>query len=156
MHTYWKNCPKAWQGQYQKGTEKPSIVLEAISDHHLWFWHASYGYAGTLNDLNILNLSPFLDALTTGAFASIETEVVPYNIGHEKFDKLYVLADGIYPRYSRFVKGMKEPIHDGEKALTLWQESVWKDIERAFGVLQLKFQWVAQPILLHYLHEISL
>ena len=40
MHTYWKNCPKAWQGQYKKGghtKSMSSIVLEAISDHHMWF-----------------------------------------------------------------------------------------------------------------------
>lgn len=42
-HTYWKNCPKAWQGSFKGKEQKPSVVLEAIADHHLWFWHASYG-----------------------------------------------------------------------------------------------------------------
>jgi hypothetical protein len=44
IHTYWKNCPQ--QGSYQGKRGKPSIVLEAAADYHLWFWHASYyGYA---------------------------------------------------------------------------------------------------------------
>jgi Plant transposon protein len=60
-HTFWKNCPKAWKGSFQGKDKKPSIVLEAICDYHLFFWHASYGYAGTLNDKNILYLSPFLE-----------------------------------------------------------------------------------------------
>ena len=68
MHTYWKNCPKGWQGQYKGKEEMASIVLEGITDYNSWFWHVSYGYAGSLNDLNILNLSPFLESLTNGTF----------------------------------------------------------------------------------------
>jgi hypothetical protein len=155
MHTYWKNCPKAWQGSFSGKEKQPTIVLEAISDHHTWFWHASYGYAGTLNDLNVLNLSPFLDALRSGKFAEIETLVVPYEIGLEEFKWLYILVDGIYPKYSRFVKGMKEPITRKERIMTAWQEGARKDIERAFGILQAKWQWIARPIHLHNLTDIS-
>jgi hypothetical protein len=43
-HTIWKNCPKAWQGSYKGKGSKPSIVMEAICDYHLFFWHVSYGY----------------------------------------------------------------------------------------------------------------
>jgi len=155
MHTRWKNCPKGWAGQYSGKEGDPTIVLEAIADYHLWFWHGSYGYAGTLNDLNVLNLSPFLDALTSGKFAEVEADVVPYKIGDEKFNKLFVLADGIYPDYSRFVKSMKEPVTEEEKLMTLWQESKRKDVERAFGILQIKWQWIARPILLLELGDIS-
>jgi hypothetical protein len=28
-HTYWKNCPKAWQSSYVGKEKQPSIVLEA-------------------------------------------------------------------------------------------------------------------------------
>jgi hypothetical protein len=72
MHVFWKNCPVAWQGQYKGKEKKPSVVLEAICDHHLWFWHASFGYPGTLNDINIINLSPFLESLRNGTFAELE------------------------------------------------------------------------------------
>ncbi|KAL7461506.1 hypothetical protein ACHAXS_001925, partial [Conticribra weissflogii] len=58
-HTIWKNCPKAWAGSYKGKENSPSIVLEGISDYHMFFWHASYGYAGTLNDKTIFDLSPF-------------------------------------------------------------------------------------------------
>ena len=158
MHTYWKNCPKAWQGQYKKGghtKSMASIVLEAISDYHLWFWHASYGYAGTLNDLNVLNMSPFLSALVDGSFAEVESPVVPYRIGQEEFHKCLVLVDGIYPNFSRFVKGIKEPVSIQEKRFTEWQESARKDIERAFGVLQAMWQWTARPIHQHNLKDIT-
>ena len=37
MHTFWKNCPTAWQGSFCKAKGKPSIVLEAVCDYHIFF-----------------------------------------------------------------------------------------------------------------------
>ena len=159
MHTRWKNCPKAWQQSYKSGKESggPTVVLEALSDYHLWFWHASFGYAGSLNDLNILNLSPLLESLVDGSFAKLEERagIVPFDIGGEQFNRLFALVDGIYPRYSRFVKGIQVPLTHSEKAYTAWQEAARKDIERAFGVLQSRFQIMARPFQSHSLIKIS-
>jgi hypothetical protein len=132
-------------------------VLEALGDHQLWFWHASFGYAGSLNDLNILNISPLLESLVDGSFAKWEerASIVPFDIGGEQFNQLFTLGDGIYPQYSRFVKGIKVPITASEKAFTEWQEAASKDIERAFGVLQSRFQIVARPFHAHSLIKIS-
>jgi hypothetical protein len=146
MHTYWKNCPVGWQGSFKGKEKKPSIVLEAVSDHHMWFWHAAYGYAGTMNDTTILHMSPLLDSFIDGSFAEMESTSVPFKIGEEEFNKCYVLADGIYPAFSRFVKGIQVPISQKEKVYTSWQEAVRKDIERAFGVFQAKWQVFARPI----------
>jgi hypothetical protein len=74
--------------------------------------------------------------------------VVPYDVGTEEFFKMFVLVDGIYPPLSRFVRGIAQPIGDKEDRFTCWQESTRKDIERAFGVLQHKFQFMARPIML--------
>jgi hypothetical protein len=96
----WKNCPKGWQGSYKGKERKPSISLEGICDYHKFVWHASYGYAGTLNDINILNLSPFHERMLDGTFDRLEEDagVVPCNILEEEFNKLFILVDGIYPR----------------------------------------------------------
>jgi hypothetical protein len=121
----------------QRKREKCTILLEAISDYQLWFWHAAFGYAGTLNDLNILNLSPFFNnSLLDGSFSELEKSCTPFSISGEKFKQLYVCVDGIYPKYSRFVRGYKHPLTDRGKKFTEWQEACRKDIERAFGVLQ--------------------
>ena len=148
MHTWWKNCPVGWKGSF-KGKEKHStIVLEGCCDHHLWLWHAAYGFAGTLNDINILNLSPLVDRILDGTFQDLEVDCVPYKIEEEEFKELYILVDGIYPRRNRFVKAVKEPIGVNQQRFTKWQESVRKDIERAFGVLQFRWQCVSRPIFL--------
>jgi hypothetical protein len=91
MHTGWKNCPKAWQASFKSGKESggPTVVLEALADYHLWFWHASFGYAGSLNDLNILNLLPFLESLVDGSFVKLEksANVVPFQVAGESFQQ---------------------------------------------------------------------
>ena len=148
MHIRWKNCPVAWQGSYKGSKKVPTLVLEAIADHNLYFHHASFGYAGSLNDINILNLSPFLERLTDGSFAAAEREsgVIPYDIAGYQFEQFHILVDGIYPPYSRFVSTIANPIYWYEKRYAKWQEATRKDIERAFGVLQGMFQYTARPL----------
>jgi hypothetical protein len=104
-HTYWKNCPKAWQGSYNGKEKMPSIVLEAISEYHLFFWHASYGYTGSLNDKTILSLSQLLDRLVDGEFEKVDCEsgAIPFLINGQPFYESWNAVDGIYPKYSRFV-----------------------------------------------------
>jgi len=58
-----------------------------------------------MNDKNILNLSPFHDRLIDGMVSEVENKCgfVPFEIGDYKFDKTFIIVDGIYPPYSRFV-----------------------------------------------------
>jgi hypothetical protein len=75
-----------------------------MSDYHLWFWHASFGYAGSLNDLNVLNLLPFLESLVDGSFKALEEAAgaVPFYVGGENFHALFAFVDGIYPGSRNF------------------------------------------------------
>jgi hypothetical protein len=133
MHTGWKSCPKAWQASFKTGKESggPTVVLEALCDFNLWFWHALFGYAGSLNDLNILNLSPFLESLVDGTFLELEKNCgqAPYEVNGNIFHRFFALIDWNLPPYSRFVKGIQMPLTDEEKRYTAWQESARKDIE---------------------------
>jgi hypothetical protein len=101
MHTGWKNCPKAWQASFKTGKESggPTVVLEALSDFNLWFWHALFGYAGSLNDLNILNLSPFLESLVDGTFLELEKNCLktPYKLMEMSFTDFLCLSTGSTP-----------------------------------------------------------
>ncbi len=106
MHTQWKSFPKACQALFKSGKESggPTVVLEAMSDYHLWFWqHASFGCTGSLDDLNVLNLLPFLESVVEdGSFKALEEAAgaVPFDVGGENFNALFALVNGIYPRYS--------------------------------------------------------
>jgi Plant transposon protein len=124
------------------------MVLEAVCDQNLWFWHAFYGVAGSMNDLSVLRLSKILKGFVSGEFEKLERDanVVPFSINNKEFKQLFLLVDGIYPKYSRFVKGIKDPLTDQERKYSAWQEAARKDIERAFGVLQCQWKFMAAPI----------
>lgn len=143
MHVFWKNCPMALQGQYSGKEGSPTIVLEAMCDYNLWFWHASFGYAGTLNDINIWDNSPLLKMMVDGTMSMMDFE---FEIGGKIFSKLWILVDGIYPELARFVKTISVPIGRNFKRFVQWQEAARKDVERAFGVFQCKFQFARHPI----------
>ena len=60
----------------------------------------------------------------------------PFRLGEKEFEKLFFLADGIYPPWSRFVKTLPMAVGPKETFFSKWQESSRKDIERGFGQLQ--------------------
>ena len=104
MHWEWKNCPTSWKGMYSRGTDKPTIVLEAVASYDLWIWHAFFGAPGTMNDLNILDRSPVFDDIINGIAPEVN-----YNVNGREYDLAYYLTDGIYPEWATFIKSISLP-----------------------------------------------
>lgn len=98
------------------------------------------GNPGSLNDLNILDRSPLLQQLFYGTVPKVS-----FQVNGNQYDTPYWLADGIYPRRTSFVLAYAQPVSDVDCNFTYWQESVRKDIERAFGVLQARWRMLAMP-----------
>ena len=84
MHWRWKNCPKAWAGQYTGHQRKPTIVLEAVASHDLWIWHCFFGLPGSLNDINVLHRSHIFAQLASGKIRLVTTPlmdmIIPWGI----------------------------------------------------------------------------
>ncbi len=79
-----------------------------------------------------------------------------FRIGNVRvFHCLWVLVDGIYPKLSRFVKTIQEPVGGKASRYARWQESSRKDVERAFGVLQRKLQVLVRKIEQWYVGDIA-
>ncbi|XP_074373857.1 uncharacterized protein LOC141714224 [Apium graveolens] len=70
---------------------------------------------------------------------------VKYTINGNEYNMGYYLADGIYPSWPTFVKTIPKPQGNKRKFFAAAQESVRKDVERAFGVLQSRFAMVRGP-----------
>ena len=140
MHWEWKNCPKAWAGMYQGRYKKPTIVLEAVATQDLWFWHAFFGMPGSNNDINVLEKSSLFNDFVDGTAPRAN-----FTVNHRRYGMTYLLADGIYPSWSTFVKTISHPIGAKKKWFSKCQEAVRKDVERAFGVLQARFRIVHNP-----------
>nr|XP_023889926.1 uncharacterized protein LOC112001981 [Quercus suber] len=104
MHWKWKNCPTAWKGQYSSHIREPTIVLEAVASYDLWIWHAFFGLPGSNNDINALERFPIFSKLEQG-----RAPAVNYSINGHEYTIGYYLADGIYPKWSTFVKTIPSP-----------------------------------------------
>jgi Plant transposon protein len=83
---------------------------------------------------------------TRNGFRLDKSGVVPYKVGDESFNRTFMLVDGIYPKYSRFIGTVKQPITQRERSFSAWQESARKDIKRAFGILQNRWQAIEHVI----------
>ena len=153
MPVRWKNCPVACQGSQTGKSEKLSIVLEAFMDYNLWFWHPSFGWPGSLNDINIWNCSCILKSFLDMSFATnVDFE---FEVGNKVFKWLWLLVDSIYLELVCFVKTIQEPISQAAMHYMAWQEAACKDIECAFSMLQRKFHILVKCIKMWYMGDIS-
>nr|XP_043638204.1 uncharacterized protein LOC122609213 [Erigeron canadensis] len=131
----------AWQGQYTRGDKgHPTIMLEAVASYDLWIWHAYFGPGGSNNDINVLNESDLFDDLLKDRAPKVE-----FSVNGEQFTKGYYLADGIYPEWATFVKSFKCPMEPKTTKFKRYQEAARKDVERAFRVLQGRWEIIARP-----------
>lgn len=141
MHWQWEKCPTAWRGRFVRGDHGvPTMILEAVASHDLRIWHAYFGTAGSNNDINVLNKSHLFIKELKG-----EAPRVHFNVNGSHYDRGYYLADGIYPEWAVFVKTIPLPQTDMDKLFARQQEAARKDVERAFGVLQSRFNIVRRP-----------
>ncbi|KAL0771876.1 putative nuclease HARBI1 [Brassica napus] len=143
MHWEWKNCPTEWKGQYTRGSGKPTIVLEEVASQDLWIWHAFFGPPGTLNDLNVLDRSPFFMT-----FWKVELQ----GSGTSSTDTSMIwrtTSSTVYIQNGQHLSNLSHSPQGGKAELfAKVQESTRKDVERAFGVLQARFAIVKNPALL--------
>ncbi|WVZ49381.1 LOW QUALITY PROTEIN: hypothetical protein U9M48_000748 [Paspalum notatum var. saurae] len=134
MHWRWENCPTAWKGQFVTGRYGvPTIILEALRIISIFGMHSN-------NDINVLNQSPLFTEVIKG-----EAPRVQFSVNGKQYNTGYYLADGIYPEWAAFVKSVREPQLQKHKVYAKQQEGARKDVERAFRVLQARFNIVRFP-----------
>jgi hypothetical protein len=95
---------------------------------------------GSNNDLNVVDRSPLVGELLKG-----EASKTSFVVNGKKYDGSYLLCDGIYPSWPIFIKTISLPQGEKHKHFAKMQESVRKDVERCFGVLQARFAILANP-----------
>ncbi|CAL8169514.1 unnamed protein product [Prunus armeniaca] len=134
MHWQWKNCSSAWQGDYGNRKGQKSIILDAVAGFDTWVWHAFFGVAGSQNDLNVLGQSPVFNDILRG-----ECPNITYQVNNTVYQNGYYLADGIYLRWTTFVKLIPHPQSQKEKFFAAYQEGYRKDVDRCFGILQARW-----------------
>ncbi|XP_028122249.1 uncharacterized protein LOC114319439 [Camellia sinensis] len=111
------------------------------------------GFPGMLGSLDCMHWrwdkcpSAHADAYT-GHYHKPTVRTCPaanYTINNHAYTMGYYLADGIYPRWATIVKTISQPQGAKRQLFARMQEACRKDVERAFGVLQARFNIVSVP-----------
>ncbi|GKB49266.1 serine/threonine-protein kinase STY17-like protein [Tanacetum coccineum] len=113
-----------------------------VASQDLWIWHTFFGVAWSNNDINVLYQSFLFNDLKTGRAPEI-----PFVANGVTYRSGYYLVDRIYPELASLVKKIPELADDDHKRILYKQkqESAWKDVERAFGVLKKKWAILVNP-----------
>jgi len=98
LHWQWKNCPVAWQGQFQDKDGVRSIIFEAVADQSLWICHTFFGLPNSNNDINVLNQSPLITNLLRR-----EGNDLHFTVNEHQYPRYYLLTNGIYLQWSCFI-----------------------------------------------------
>ena len=88
----------------------------------------------------MLNQSPLFLEVITG-----EASRVQFSVNGRQYNTGCYLANGIYPEWAFFVKSINSPQLQKHKVYAAEQEGARKDVERAFGILQARFNIVHRP-----------
>lgn len=109
----WKNCPKTLKGQYHnpKDGKLATVSCDALVDHDLYCWHWFAWRRGTNNDITVLDNSPLINDMISERRATTLPEHYKINNVNRHW-LLYMLADGIYPDWSIFVKPNSSPLNE--------------------------------------------
>lgn len=90
---------------------------------------------GFLNNINVVGVSPIITKIAKGTFPP----PCEYRIVGVWRNKPYWFSDAIYPNAPFFIMSITAPFSMKDKLFVSIREAVWKDIERAFGILQAKW-----------------
>ena len=69
-------------------------------------------------------------------YVTSEVREMTYELGRAEYNRSYFLSDGIYPNFTYFMNTMREE----HAYYTAWQERRRKDIESAFGRMQIEWE----------------
>ena len=130
----------AWQGNFGDRDGIKSIILEAVADQSLHIWHIYFGLHGSNNDLNVLDRSPLIRDLLSGAACDMT-----FKVNGQVDNRYYLLADGIYLQWSCFVQNIHNPQDEKMKHFAKRQGACRKDVERYFDILQVRFAIIRNP-----------
>ncbi|XP_059639636.1 uncharacterized protein LOC132282010 [Cornus florida] len=134
MYWEWKNCPVEWQGTHMGRSGKNTLILEAVASQDLWIWYALFGMPGSHNDIYVLDHSSVFNGIVNGQLLPVN-----YVVNGHHYRTGYYLSDCICPKWTTLMQTIPYPTTTKEKLFAQLQEAARKNMERTFGVLQIKW-----------------
>nr|GEZ05765.1 protein ALP1-like [Tanacetum cinerariifolium] len=105
--------------------------------------------AGANNDINVLDNSPLFDDILNDV-----ATVARFVVNGVGLEKGYYLVDEIYPQWAVFVKSFTVTNDEKHSYFKKRQEGAGKDVERAFVVLQGRWEIIQLPARQYHVNHI--
>ncbi|XBH65164.1 hypothetical protein VPH35_118804 [Triticum aestivum] len=97
---------------------------------------------------NEMKISLKTGSLVFSRFCNGESPPCNYIVKSRDYNMGYYLADGIYPRWTTFVKTISESQGKKQSHFTKMQEVARKDVKKAFGVLEAHWGIVRRAVMM--------
>ncbi|XP_059639310.1 uncharacterized protein LOC132281639 [Cornus florida] len=96
---------------------------------------------GSHNDINVLDHSSVFNGIVNDQLPPVN-----YVVNGHHYRMGYYLSDGIYPKWITLMQTIPHPTTTKDKLFAQRQKAARKDVERAFGVLQIKWAITQGPV----------
>ncbi|XP_074376968.1 uncharacterized protein LOC141718482 [Apium graveolens] len=123
-----------------RGEQRGFPGMIGSTDCMHWEWkNCPSGWGGAYS-----GQSPVFDKVIVG-----DSPTVVFHVNGKRYNNAYYLVDGIYPRYSTFVKTISNPATQAHKLFAKKHEAYRKDVERCFGILQSRWEILRHGARMH-------
>ncbi|XP_059654319.1 uncharacterized protein LOC132301045 [Cornus florida] len=112
-----------------------------VVSQDLWIWHAFFGMPSSHNNINVLDHFSVFNGIINGQLPPVN-----YVVNGHHYRMGYYPSDGIYPKWATLMQTIPHPTTTKEKLFAQRQEAARKDVELAFGVLQIKWAITQEPV----------
>ena len=125
---------------YEKDVHNYEVVVDLVRNLHNQVLKLGTIDPGGNNDINVLDRSPLIANFLEG-----HNQDMSFEVNGHRYPYYYLLADGIYPKWTIFVQTIHDPQREKRQYYAKMQEAARKDVERCFGVLQSRWGIIQNP-----------
>ena len=124
-------------------------------DHNKQCNHCSDGYYGATNDQTIARNDPYIRSVMNGLYAGVCFLIFLVGGALCLVKGAYLIIDGGYPKNANLVNPLSELVDENSIRWSEWLESTRKDVECFFGVLEIRWRMLKNPIQYHDMRSIT-
>ena len=143
-------CPFHLRSSTTGKENYPSLAYEAVVDHNKRVHSIAGHHYGARNDKTIVMFdSHVVDIKERTIYADVKFFLYTDESGKREFCGAYLICDGGYHRWRCLQCPMKHATSVDVNAFSAMLESIRKDVECFFGILNIRFRWLDGKVEIH-------